>query len=107
MNSQIARVISKRIQPIQRFFSHGAIPTTSSVESGGYKVMGLNHLSTPAMRAEYRKKTWLSDPSTYPLIFCLGGATAMCTGFGIYFLCTAPDVQISPVKRNKTIRDWQ
>lgn len=51
------------------------------------------------MRSQYRKANWLSDPATYPLIACLGGAMALCSGFGIYFLMTAPDVQISPLKR--------
>jgi hypothetical protein len=51
------------------------------------------------MRAQYRKNYWLSDPATYPLIVCLGGAMCLCSGFGLYFLTTAPDVQISPLKR--------
>jgi hypothetical protein len=51
------------------------------------------------MRAEYTKTNWLSDPSTYPLLVVLAGAGCLCTGFGFYFLATAPDVQISPLKR--------
>jgi hypothetical protein len=51
------------------------------------------------MRSAYRKKNYLSDPATYPLIVCLAGAVALCSGFGIHFLMTAPDVQISPLKR--------
>eukprot|EP00956_Cyclotella_meneghiniana_P008110 scaffold10780_cov78-Cyclotella_meneghiniana.AAC.19 len=99
MNSLLARNFSKGTASIARSFSGGSIPTSSTVQSGAYKVVGLDHLSTPAMRAQYRKKTWLSDPATYPLIACLGGAMALCSGFGLYFLSTAPDVQISPLKR--------
>ncbi|KAL7467296.1 hypothetical protein ACHAXS_012082 [Conticribra weissflogii] len=84
---------------ISRHFSRGAIPTTASVELGGYKIMGMPHLSTSSMKWGYRKKYWLSDPSTYPLLAALGFATGLCTGFGIYFLGSSPDVQISPIKR--------
>ncbi|KAL3791399.1 hypothetical protein ACHAWO_005023 [Cyclotella atomus] len=106
MNSLLARNFSKGGHSLIHSFSGGAIPTSSTLQSGAYKVVGLDHLSTPAMRSAYRKKTWLSDPATYPLIVCLGGAVALCSGFGIHFLVTAPDVQISPLKRSKTIRDW-
>eukprot|EP01082_Thalassiosira_pseudonana_P013651 g12298.t1 g12298 contig6:1649790-1650416(+) len=109
MNSLVARTISQRSQAMvaSRFLSGGPIPTSSVVESGGFKVLGMPHLSTSAMKSQYRKVHWLSDPATYPLLVCLGAAGALCSGFGIYFLATAPDVQISPLKRNKTIRDWK
>ncbi|KAL7474657.1 hypothetical protein ACHAW6_000620 [Cyclotella cf. meneghiniana] len=100
MNSQLARAFFKRSQLSQRFSSGAPFPTTSTVESGGFKVVGLPYLSTPAMRAEYTKTNWLSDPSTYPLLVVLAGAGCLCTGFGCYFLATAPDVQISPLKRS-------
>lgn len=51
------------------------------------------------MRWAERKTNWLSDPASYPLIAILGAAGVFCSGFGIYFLATAPDVQISPLKR--------
>lgn len=90
-----------------RFFSKGgAIPTSSAAEVEGVKVVGLPHMSTSSMRWAERQKYWLSDPATYPLIAILGAACVFCTGFGVFFLTTAPDVQISPLKRSKTIRDW-
>ncbi|KAL3757151.1 hypothetical protein ACHAWU_004583 [Discostella pseudostelligera] len=109
MNSFLARNLSKRSTTIvsSRFFSKGAIPTSSAAEVDGIKVIGLPHLSTPSMRWAERKTNWLSDPASYPLIAILGAAGVFCSGFGIYFLATAPDVQISPLKRNKTIRDWK
>lgn len=61
---------------------------------------------TPAMRRANTKKHWLSDPSTYPLQFCLAFAGFFCTGVGINCLMYNPDVQINPVKRNKMMRDW-
>jgi hypothetical protein len=54
---------------------------------------------TPSMRWTYRKKNWLSQPETYPLLAILGGAGVFVAGFITYFLITAPDVQISPIKR--------
>ena len=44
MNALLARNLSKASNGI-RCFSSGAIPTSSTAQSGGYKVMGLNHLS--------------------------------------------------------------
>ena len=51
------------------------------------------------MRWAENKKHWLSSPETYPLIAILGGAGVFVCGFITYFLITAPDVQISPIKR--------
>mmetsp|Transcript_26433 Transcript_26433/g.31189 ORF Transcript_26433/g.31189 Transcript_26433/m.31189 type:complete len:98 (-) Transcript_26433:305-598(-) len=52
------------------------------------------------------KKTWLSDPATYPLIAVLGIATGLCSGFGFWFLLNNPDVRLNPQKRNTLIRTW-
>eukprot|EP00571_Detonula_confervacea_P014594 CAMPEP_0172308990 /NCGR_PEP_ID=MMETSP1058-20130122/9419_1 /TAXON_ID=83371 /ORGANISM="Detonula confervacea, Strain CCMP 353" /LENGTH=95 /DNA_ID=CAMNT_0013021535 /DNA_START=160 /DNA_END=447 /DNA_ORIENTATION=+ len=90
-----------------RFYSKGGpIPTSSTAEVGGIKVVGLPHLSTPSMKWAERQKYFLSDPATYPLIAILGGTGVFVTGFIAYFLASSPDVQISPLKRSKTIRDW-
>mmetsp|Transcript_16600 Transcript_16600/g.33262 ORF Transcript_16600/g.33262 Transcript_16600/m.33262 type:complete len:107 (+) Transcript_16600:267-587(+) len=78
----------------------------STVESNGYKVMGLPTLTTPAMRRANTKLYWFSDPSTYPVAFCLAFACCFCTGFGVHCLMHNPDVQIDPAKRNKMMRDW-
>ena len=52
-------------------------------------------------------KTWLSDPSTYPIIVVLGFACGMCAGVGSYYLYACKDVQISTSKRsNEIIRTW-
>lgn len=51
------------------------------------------------MRWAERQKHWLSDPATYPLIAILGATGVFVTGFIGYFTLTAPDVQISPLKR--------
>jgi hypothetical protein len=45
MNSLLARNFSKGGHSIIRSFSGGPIPTTSTVQSGTYKVVGLDHLS--------------------------------------------------------------
>lgn len=54
---------------------------------------------TSSMRWAERQKNWLSDPATYPLIAILGATGVFVTGFIGYFTVTAPDVQISPLKR--------
>lgn len=103
-----AEQLAIRVQTMvtSRFYSKGAIPTSSSMEVGGTKVVGLPHLSTPSMRWAERQKYYLSDPATYPLIAILAGTGVFVSGFIVYFLASAPDVQISPLKRNKTLRDW-
>jgi hypothetical protein len=50
MNSLLARNFSKRSTSIIRSFSAGQIPTSSVAESGGFKVMGLPHLSVSSLR---------------------------------------------------------
>ena len=50
-------------------------------------------------------KTWLSDPSTYPLLVCLAGAGGLCAGVAVYFLAANPDVQINTRKRGSIIRE--
>lgn len=91
-----------------RFFSKGGtIPTSSTITEGGVKVIGLPHLSTSSMRWAERQKHWLSDPACYPIIAILGATGVFVTGFIGYFTLTNPDVQISPLRRNATLRDWK
>lgn len=103
------QLAARRTQALasRRFFSKGStIPTSSAAEVDGVKVVGLPHLSTSSMRWADRQKHWLSDPGSYPLIAILAGTGCFVTGFIGWFAATSPDVQISPLKRNKTIRDW-
>jgi hypothetical protein len=48
----------------------------------------------------------LSDPATYPLLVILGLTVGMFTGFGMYYLETAPDLRFNPGKRNSLLRYW-
>mmetsp|Transcript_26857 Transcript_26857/g.63733 ORF Transcript_26857/g.63733 Transcript_26857/m.63733 type:complete len:110 (-) Transcript_26857:158-487(-) len=109
MNSfRLASALTKRTQAnVARSFSKGPIPTSTSMTVDGIKVVGVDHLTNSSMRSAYRSKYWLSDPGSYPLIAILAGAGFFCTGFGLYFLANAPDVQISPAKRNAVMRDWK
>lgn len=110
MNSlHLARNLSRRSHTLvsARLFSKGAIPTSSSLEIGGTKVVGLDHMRTSSMRWAERQKYWLSDPACYPMIGILGAAACFATGFGLRFLTTAEDVQIAPSKRNAIMRDWK
>ena len=52
------------------------------------------------------KKTWLSDPATYPIIAVLGTATGLCSGFGLWFVLNNPDVRVNPKRRNSVLRTW-
>jgi len=36
---------------------------------------------------------WLSDKGAYPIIGIISGAVALCTGWGVRFLLTSPDVR--------------
>merc|ERR1712029_755131 len=52
------------------------------------------------------KKNWLMDKGAYPIIVILGFACSFCAWCGVTCLAKNPDVQISPGKRNKVVRDW-
>jgi hypothetical protein len=64
----------------------------------------------PQLRLDYKKEgfksSWLSDPSTYPIIFIISGAGCMLVGMGINALTTNKDVQINPNKRGAMVRSW-
>ena len=51
-------------------------------------------------------KTWLSDPSTYPLIVIMSIAATFVIGMSTNALLTYKDVRIDPKKRNTMVRDW-
>jgi hypothetical protein len=52
------------------------------------------------------KKTWLSDPSTYPLMTIMAGAGCIMVGMTINALVSYEDVRIDPRKRTQLMRDW-
>jgi hypothetical protein len=52
------------------------------------------------------KKAWLSDTSTYPLLFALGFVGFFCVGMSANAFLTYKDVKISSSYKHKTIRDW-
>eukprot|EP00980_Cylindrotheca_fusiformis_P017340 scaffold5380_cov131-Cylindrotheca_fusiformis.AAC.17 len=51
------------------------------------------------------KKTWLSDPSTYPIIAIMGCGLTFMVGMGLNAL-TYKDVQINPSKRTAMLTNW-
>ncbi|CAB9515636.1 expressed unknown protein [Seminavis robusta] len=61
-----------------------------------------------AMRKQpgHFSKNWLSDPSTYPLLACMGAAVGLVGGVSAYFLTCCNDVQINTTKRRSIIRTW-
>jgi hypothetical protein len=64
----------------------------------------------PQLRLDYKKdgfkSSWLSDPSTYPIIAIISGAAFWLVGMGINALTTYKDVQISPNKRGSMMTTW-
>ncbi len=52
------------------------------------------------------KSTWLSDPSTYPLMVVMGVAVSVVIGMTANALSSYEDVRIDPKKRNTLVRDW-
>jgi hypothetical protein len=52
------------------------------------------------------KKNWLSDSSTYPLLFALGSAIFMAAGVGFSCIANSPDVRISNDTKHSTVRNW-
>jgi NADH-ubiquinone reductase complex 1 MLRQ subunit len=52
------------------------------------------------------KEAWLSDPSTYPIIFIMGFALTFMTGMSLHALAYYKDVRIDPSKRNSEVRTW-
>mmetsp|Transcript_5275 Transcript_5275/g.10416 ORF Transcript_5275/g.10416 Transcript_5275/m.10416 type:complete len:96 (-) Transcript_5275:134-421(-) len=52
------------------------------------------------------QKSWLSDPSTYPVLSALVFACGMAAGVGVTCLMNSPDVRISTEKKRAVIRNW-
>jgi hypothetical protein len=57
-------------------------------------------------QAESFQKTWLSDPSTYPIMVILGGAVTGCTAFATNKFATDGNVRVSSKAKGKVIRTW-
>lgn len=57
-------------------------------------------------QAESFQKTWLSDPSTYPIIVILAGAVTGCTAFATNKFATDGNVRVSSKTKGKVIRTW-
>ena len=51
-------------------------------------------------------KTWLSDPSTYPIIGVVGCALCGCTSFMTYKITNDKAVRITSATKGKVIRTW-
>lgn len=51
-------------------------------------------------------KSWLSDPSTYPLIVVMAFATTLCVGMSANALMRYPGVKITPERKNSIMNDW-
>jgi hypothetical protein len=52
------------------------------------------------------KKVWLSDPSTYPIIFVMGCGMTWMVGMGVNALFGYKDVQLNPNNRGAVMKDW-
>lgn len=52
------------------------------------------------------KTTWLSDPSTYPIMVIVGGALTGCFAFATNKFCTDGNVRVSSKAKGKVVRTW-
>jgi hypothetical protein len=52
------------------------------------------------------KKSWLSDPSTYPIIVVMGCGLTWMVGMGFNALFGYKDVQLNPNNRGAVLKDW-
>ena len=66
-------------------------------------------LQQPQLRTNMEKsfkENFLSDPSTYPIIFIMGFALTFMTGMGLHALAYYKDVRISPSKKHSELQTW-
>jgi hypothetical protein len=52
------------------------------------------------------KKTFMSDPATYPLMVIMATATTFMIGMGIHAMTSYKDLRITPSAKHKIIQDW-
>jgi hypothetical protein len=52
------------------------------------------------------RKSWLSDPATYPLLFVLGSAMCLVGGVVISCIANSPDVKLTNERKHTIIRTW-
>jgi NADH-ubiquinone reductase complex 1 MLRQ subunit len=52
------------------------------------------------------KKTWLSDPSTYPIFFVLGFAVSLASCFIFYKVRYCNDVRVTSSAKGHVVRTW-
>lgn len=51
-------------------------------------------------------QAWFSDPSTYPLLFCLAVAGSFIVGMTVNAFTYYKDIKINPTNKQKIVRDW-
>jgi hypothetical protein len=85
----------------RRFQSTAGTASAAAANNSTFVVRSRAYKSSPAF-----KKAWLSDPSTYPLIFIMGVAGMLVLGVGTSCIMNNPDVQINPNKRGSVVRSW-
>ncbi|KAG7358951.1 NADH-ubiquinone reductase complex 1 MLRQ subunit [Nitzschia inconspicua] len=52
------------------------------------------------------KKSWLSDPSCYPIMLIMGCGMTWMVGMGANALFGYKDVQVNPNNRGAVLKDW-
>ena len=52
------------------------------------------------------QETWLSDPSTYPIIVIMGCALTFMTGMGCHAMAYYKDIRVNPSKKHTEIQTW-
>jgi hypothetical protein len=88
---------SRCIVPFVFLFSVSAAMLSTTTMSGARRSMH--------QRSTF-SKDWLSDPSTYPIIFTLSFATVMAATFIGYKVAFCNDVRVTSKAKGHVIRTW-
>ena len=55
-------------------------------------------------RMKPASKIWLGDAGAYPIMVAIGGILGSCTGVGLYYMVTSPDVRLWGQSRSHPFR---
>jgi hypothetical protein len=92
-----ARMLSFRIS---------VVSSSALASQRRYKTSGISTTFITMKKDQSFKKAWLSDFSTYPLLFSLIGGVCMAGGVFISMIANSPDVKLVNDRKHATIRNW-
>jgi NADH-ubiquinone reductase complex 1 MLRQ subunit len=72
---------------------------------GSRRYFATKHVTEPGKPPSF-KQSWLSDPSTYPIMVVLGFAVSMCCAFMYYKFTRCDDVRVTSKAKGQVLRTW-